>query len=162
MEELQNMTVNEALIHHFYTSFQNRDIPAMQSYYAANATFSDPVFTNLNGDQVKSMWAMLIQSGKDMRIEFRNIQETPGGATADWDAWYTFSATGNKVLNRVKASFIIENGKIVKHTDQFSFYQWAKQALGFTGLLLGWTSLLKNKIRNTAKKNLETFMRRTN
>lgn len=154
------MTVNETLIRHFYTSFQNKDVSAMQDCYADNATFSDPVFTNLNAAEVKSMWAMLIHSGKDMRIEFRNIQEIPGGATAEWDAWYTFSATGNKVLNRIKASFIIENGKIVKHTDRFSFYQWAKQALGFTGLLLGWTSFLKNKISNTAKKNLETFMRR--
>lgn len=152
------MTSNKQLIHHFYTSFQNQDVKTMQDCYADNASFSDPVFTGLNAQQVRMMWAMLLRSGKEMRIEFRNIKETKNGATAEWDAWYTFSATGNKVHNQIEASFVIANGKIVKHTDQFSFYKWAKQALGLTGLLLGWTHFLKNKISATAKKKLETFM----
>jgi len=152
------MNNNERLIHHFYTSFQHKDIQAMQDCYAIEATFTDPVFTNLNASEVRSMWAMLIKSGKDMRLEFKNIQSNEYGATAEWDAWYTFSATGNKVHNSIKASFLIENGKIIKHTDHFSFYRWAKQALGLPGLLLGWTNFLKNKISITAKKNLKSFM----
>jgi len=154
------MSANEALIRHFYTSFQNKDVQAMQDCYADNASFTDPVFTNLNALEVKSMWAMLLKNGRDLRIEFKNIREDESGTHAEWDAWYTFSATGNKVLNQIKASFIIENGKIVKHTDEFSFYKWASQALGFTGLLLGWTSFLKNKISTTAKENLTKFMAR--
>lgn len=151
---------NEELIRHFYTSFQQKDVQAMQDCYADNATFSDPVFTNLNAAQVRSMWAMLVKSGKDMRVEFKNIKATAHGGTAEWDAYYTFSKTGNKVLNHVKAQFVIENGKIVKHTDQFNFYKWARQALGTAGLLLGWTSYLKNKIGSTAKKNLTDYMNR--
>ena len=152
------MIQNEELIRHFYTSFQNKDVKAMQNCYADDATFSDPVFTNLDAKQVRSMWAMLIKSGKDMKIEFKNILGDETGGSAEWDAYYTFSATGNKVVNRVKASFIIENGKITKHIDNFNFYRWAKQALGFTGLVLGWTTFLRNKISTKAKGNLETFM----
>jgi ketosteroid isomerase-like protein len=154
------MNANEELIRHFYTSFQNKDVQGMQDCYADNVEFSDPVFTSLNAAEARAMWAMLLKRGKDMRIEFRHIKGTANGATAEWDAWYTFSTTGNKVLNRIKASFIIENGKIVKHTDHFSFYKWARQALGFTGTLLGWTGFLKNKISRTAKKNLQDFMAR--
>lgn len=51
-----------------------------------------------------------------------------------------------------------KNGKIVEHSDSFNFYKWASQSLGITGLLIGWTSLIKNKIRNTAMKNLTAFM----
>lgn len=152
------MTSNEQLIHHFYTSFQHRDVQAMQDCYAAEATFSDPVFTNLNAAEVRSMWAMLIKNGKDMRMEFKNIKGSGDRVTAEWDAWYTFSKTGNKVHNQIKASFLIEDGKIVTHTDSFSFYRWARQALGLTGTLLGWTSFLKTKISTTAKKTLKTFM----
>ncbi|MFA4867277.1 MAG: nuclear transport factor 2 family protein [Pedobacter sp.] len=152
------MNSNEQLIHHFYTSFQDKNVKAMQDLYASNASFNDPVFTNLNADEVKSMWAMLIMNGKDMRLEFKDIKGTQNGATAVWDAWYTFSATGKKVHNHINASFLIENGKIIKHTDHFSFYLWASQALGLTGILLGWTSFLKNKIRSTAKKNLQRYM----
>ena len=152
------MTQNEELIRHFYTSFQNKEVKAMQDCYADSASFSDPVFTNLNAKQVRSMWAMLIKSGKDMQIEFKNISGNDTGGSAEWDAYYTFSATGNKVVNRVKASFIIENGKITKHIDNFDFHTWAKQALGFTGLVLGWTTFLRNKISTKAKGNLEAFM----
>lgn len=152
------MITNEELIRHFYTSFQNKDVKAMQNCYADSATFSDPVFSNLNANQVRAMWAMLIKSGKDMRIEFKNISGNETGASAEWDAYYTFSATGNKVINRIKASFLIENGKIIKHTDDFNFHTWAKQALGFTGLVLGWTGFLRNKISTKAKGNLEAFM----
>jgi ketosteroid isomerase-like protein len=152
------MNSNEQLIHHFYTSFQRKDVQAMQDCYAADATFSDPVFRDLNAAEVRSMWAMLVKNGKDMRLEFKNIKASENGATAEWDAWYTFSKTGNRVHNSIKASFLIENGKIVKHTDYFSFHKWAKQALGLTGALLGWTSFLKNKIRSTATRNLKSFM----
>jgi ketosteroid isomerase-like protein len=152
------MNSNEQLIHHFYSSFQNKDVKAMQDCYTADATFSDPVFTNLDGAAVRSMWAMLIRAGKDMRLEFKNIKASESGATAEWEAWYTFSKTGNKVHNQIRASFLIEDGKIVNHTDQFNFYAWARQALGLTGLLLGWTTFMKNKISTTAMKNLEDFM----
>lgn len=156
------MNANEVLIRHFYTSFQNKDVLAMQECYADAARFSDPVFMDLNAPEVKAMWAMLIKSGKDLRLEFKNIKGNENGATAEWDAWYTFSATGNKVHNRIKASFLIADGKIIKHQDQFCFYGWASQALGFTGFLFGWTSFIKNKIRATANKNLHNFMAQTN
>lgn len=152
------MNSNEQLIHHFYTSFKNKNAKAMQDLYAENTSFNDPIFTNLNAEEVKSMWEMLLKNGKDMRLEFKDIKGDQNGATAVWDAWYTFSATGKKVHNHINASFLIENGKIVKHTDQFSFYRWASQALGLTGILLGWTNFLKNKISTTAKKNLQRYM----
>ncbi len=152
------MDGNKALIEKFYTAFQQKDVLAMQNCYADNAVFNDPVFSNLNAEQVRAMWAMLIKSGKDMRVEFKNITGSSSGGTAEWIAYYTFSATGNRVTNRIKASFFIENGKIVRHTDRFSFYKWASQSLGLTGILLGWTGLLRNKISSKAKNNLELYM----
>lgn len=152
------MNANEQLIQHFYTCFQNKDFKGMQACYADNAIFNDAVFKNLNAEQVKAMWEMLITKGKDMRLEFSQIKAYEKTGSAHWDAYYTFSSTGNKVVNRIDASFEFENGKIVKHTDDFSFYIWAKQALGISGLLLGWTSFLKKKIQNTALTNLNHFM----
>lgn len=133
----------------------------MQDCYAADATFSDPVFTGLNAAQVKSMWEMLCKKGKDLVVEFHGLTATGNTATISWIAHYSFSATGRKVVNRVHARFLIENGKIVQHTDHFDFYRWARQALGITGLLLGWTPFLKKKIRKSALQNLQDFMDKT-
>lgn len=154
------MDANAQLINHFYTCFQNKDVQGMQDCYADHAVFNDPVFQNLNASEVRSMWAMLISSGKDMRIEFKDIKGDKDAASGHWDAYYTFSATGNRVINQIDATFRIENGKIVEHRDTFDFYTWAKQALGLTGVLLGWTSFLKNKIRKKARTNLENYRRK--
>jgi len=155
------MTSNKEIIQTFYTAFQNKDFKTMQDCYAANAVFSDEVFKNLNAAQVKAMWEMLIKAGKDLELEFKNVQATGTTGSAEWIATYTFSATNRKVTNRIKAGFTFENGKIVQHTDRFNFYAWAKQALGTSGLLLGWTGFLKNKVQQKAMQNLEAFMRRS-
>jgi ketosteroid isomerase-like protein len=149
---------NQELITHFYTCFQNKDYKGMQTCYADKATFSDEVFINLNANEVKAMWEMLIKTGKDLKLDFSKIEANEQSGKAHWDAYYTFSKTGNKVINRIDAQFTFENGKIIKHIDSFNFYVWAKQALGFSGILLGWTSFLKNKIRTIAMKNLQNFM----
>ncbi|MBN8703735.1 MAG: nuclear transport factor 2 family protein [Bacteroidetes bacterium] len=148
------MNNNESVIQSFYQAFQSRDYKSMQNVYADNAVFSDPVFPSLNAAEVKSMWEMFCVNGKDLKIEFSKVSATENTGSAEWLATYTFSATGKKVKNRITAHFQFENGKIVKHTDTFDFYNWSKQALGFTGLLLGWTSFVKNKVRKTARKSL--------
>ncbi|HEV7380202.1 MAG TPA: nuclear transport factor 2 family protein [Dyadobacter sp.] len=155
------MTDNEKLIDGFYSAFAKGDYRTMQSSYAGNATFSDAAFVDLDSDQVKAMWEMLCKNGKDFQLTYSNVKATPQGASADWIATYTFSKTGNKVTNHVHADFVIENGKIVSHRDQFDFYTWAKQAFGITGVLLGWTGFFKNKVQTTARENLDKFMTRT-
>lgn len=155
------MNTNEQLIHQFYRAFQNKDYKTMQSCYADDARFSDAVFQNLDAAQARAMWEMLIKRGKDLQLEYHNVQANETNGSAEWIATYTFSATGKKVINHIKANFIFKNGKIIKHTDQFDFYKWARQALGFTGLILGWTGFVKKKVRQTAMKNLDNFMNRS-
>lgn len=156
------MNANETLIHQFYTCFKNKDYKGMQACYAPNAVFNDAVFKNLNSGQVKAMWQMLLTKGKDLSVEFNEVRVHGNEGSAHWDANYTFSATGNKVHNAINANFEFENGKILKHTDTFDFYRWAKQALGLKGLLLGWTPLLRQKVREQAMKNLNAFMATSN
>lgn len=155
------MTTNEQLIHQFYTAFQQKDYKTMQESYADSATFNDSVFRNLDAKQVRAMWQMLISGSKDMAMTFDNIKEHGNKITAYWEAHYTFTATGKKVINKINAEFEIEDGKIVKHTDSFDFYKWAKQAFGAGGFLLGWTNSFKEKVRQTAKKKLDEYLQKT-
>lgn len=152
------MNANEKLLTDFYQAFQKRDFATVQSFYADSAKFSDPVFVGLNAEEVKAMWEMLFKRGKDLEFEFSNVRADDQTGSADLQARYTFSATGRKVTNRIHAEIEFENGKIVKHTDWFSFYNWARQALGPVGLLLGWTPMIRNKVRKTARKSLAEFM----
>jgi hypothetical protein len=72
---------------------------------------------------------------------------------------YTFSQTGNQVSNDIHAAFTFRDGKIVRHVDCFDLWKWAGQALGFKGILLGWTPLVKGAIRKQATKGLAAFRR---
>ncbi len=155
------MTANEQLINQFYTAFQKKDYKTMQNSYADNAVFNDSVFRNLDAQQARAMWQMLISRSGDMTLTFGNIKEDGNKLTAYWEAHYTFTATGRKVINKINAEFEIEDGKIVKHTDTFDFYKWAKQAFGAGGFLLGWTNSFKEKVRHTAKKKLDEYLQKT-
>lgn len=153
------MTPHEELIRQFYTAFQNRDYAVMQQAYHAEASFHDPVFQTLNATEVKAMWQMLLTSAKDLRISFRDIEVSGSNGRCTWEAWYTFSKTGKPVHNIITAQFEFKDGKIFRHRDDFDLWRWSRQALGISGLLLGWSPAVKNKIRDTARKGLEKFLK---
>jgi ketosteroid isomerase-like protein len=146
------------LITDFYSAFQRRDGDAMASFYHSDAEFSDAVFRNLRHPQVTSMWRMLCERGKDLTLEFRDVHADDSSGRAHWDARYTFSQTGRKVLNRIDASFEFRDGKILRHLDSFDLWRWSRQALGPMGLVLGWSPLVQNKIRSQGMKALEKYM----
>ena len=152
------MNANEQLITSFYDAFNKKDAAGMVACYHPKVVFWDPVFLTLEGPRAGAMWTMLCARAADLSIEACEIASEGSTGSAHWDARYTFSATGRKVLNRIDAAFEFQDGKISKHTDSFSLYRWACQALGPTGVFLGWTPLVKNKIRGQAKAGLEAWL----
>lgn len=152
------MTRNELLIHNFYLAFIEKDFKTMQSSYSEQASFSDPVFQNLNVTEVRAMWEMFCKRGKDMHLTFEILSVTDNQIIAEWIPRYTFSATGKYVVNHIISTFTIADNKIIQHNDSFNFYKWCSQALGVSGILLGWTAFMQNKIRKKAIDNLNHFI----
>jgi hypothetical protein len=152
------MHANERLIHGFYTCFQQLDANGMVECYAPDIAFSDPVFTDLEGGEVGAMWHMLGSRAKNFSLKFRNINADTNRGRAHWEATYLFSKTGRMVTNVIDAEFEFRDGLIVRHRDDFSFWRWSRQALGGAGLLLGWTPMLRNKVRAEARKSLDEFI----
>ncbi len=149
---------HQQLIEQFYTAFQNRDYTTMQSCYHADAIFHDPVFQNLDANQVRAMWQMLLTSAKDLKVSFDTIQTSGNTGSCNWQAWYTFSKTGRPVHNIIQTSFEFKDGKIFRHRDSFDLWRWSRQALGASGLLLGWSPVVQNKIRDNADAALQKYI----
>ncbi|MEM1137202.1 MAG: nuclear transport factor 2 family protein [Bacteroidota bacterium] len=149
----------QALIEHFYTSFQMKDAKGMNSCYHEEIEFTDPAFGTLKGEDVKSMWEMLCKNAVDFKLEFSDVKANKNIGRAHWEAWYTFSKTGRAVHNIIDAQFEWKDGKIVKHYDAFNLHRWAKQALGFKGWLLGGTVFFKKKIQQQTRKSLDSYKR---
>lgn len=147
------------LIDTFYRAFQRRDAAAMAACYAGDAHFHDPAF-DLHGTDIGAMWRMLCERGKDLRVEFTNVRADGDSGSADWQAWYSFSASGRPVHNIVRAQFAFRDGLIREHVDSFDFWRWSRQALGVPGVLLGWSPFLQKKVRAQAAAGLAAFKQR--
>lgn len=146
------------LITRFYTAFQQRDWQTMNSCYHAEATFCDPAFRNLNNKEVRAMWHMLCLNARDFSLTFSDVIADEKTGQCRWTASYIFSKTGRNVVNDIRADFTFKDELILTHTDTFDLWKWSRQALGPSGILLGWSALVQNKVNNNARKSLARFM----
>lgn len=147
------------LIDTFYTAFSNLDAITMAACYHDDIVFEDPAFGVLRGEHAKNMWHMLCRSqkDKDFNVTYSEVKSNTTEGSAKWEAKYTFSKTGRKVHNKINAQFEFKDGLIIKHTDTFNLHKWAKQALGFKGLLIGNTSFFKKKLQQQTEALLNKF-----
>lgn len=155
------MHPHQQLIEQFYNSFNKLDATGMIGCYHADVTFYDPVFENLNAAEVAAMWTMLCRNAKDFSLQYSRVEAGNEYGSCEWVATYTFSATGRKVVNQVKAHFKFHEGRIIEHMDDFDLWKWSRQALGARGLILGWSGFVINKVRKSAKASLKKFRQAT-
>ena len=152
------MNSHSSLITSFYEAFQERDHAGMIACYHPSIHFSDPVFTDLHGNQAKAMWHMLCERGTDLEVTFRDVEADEEEGRAHWEARYTFSNGSRPVHNVVDASFVFEDGLIVGHSDVFDLWRWTRMAIGSAGTALGWSGPFQNRVRSTAMRGLQKFM----
>src|SRR6187431_3027163 len=152
--------MGRATIEKLYSAFARLDADMMAACYAPDALFDDEAFSLRGRVQIGGMWTMLCDAvkskGRDVwKIEIRDVTER----SAHWEATYRFSATGRLVHNVIEAEFEFDpDGLITRQRDRFDFWRWARQALGAPGLLLGWSPMLRAKVRAQAAKNLDRFL----
>lgn len=160
------MTVPDhaAVIDRFYAAFAMLDGTTMQSCYTRDAQFEDPVFTLHGQAQIGAMWRMLCDTTREKardawKLEVSGISADASNGQAHWEAYYRFTATGRQVHNVIDARFGFRDGLIATHRDHFDFWLWSRQALGLPGTLMGWTPMLRNKVRAKAAAGLAAFQR---
>jgi ketosteroid isomerase-like protein len=143
----------------FYLAFKQGDANSMCALYHPDATFSDPVFRNLDSAEVQAMWRMLLERANgQLTIDFHSIAEYSDTVSCIWEARYPFSQTGRNVHNVIRSTMTFRDGKIIRHSDAFNLWKWSRMALGMPGVLLGWSPLLKNKIRKNAMTALRKYI----
>lgn len=153
------MNENKILLDRFYTALANRDFEEMISCYHENVVFRDPAFGKLNAREAKAMWKMLLSgAGIDFNISYEIIDTGQYECRVNWRAEYLFGKKRKKVINRVNAHFLIAEGLITHHTDEFDLWKWSRQALGIQGVLLAWAPFFQKSLRKTFRLTLHKFM----
>jgi hypothetical protein len=148
-------------IERLYRCFASLDARGMAACYADDALFDDEVFSLRGRHQIGGMWSMLVdairkQGRKDWKLEVRDI--TDHGA--HWEPTYRFSSTGRLVHNVIDAEFEFDSqGLIKRQRDRFDFWRWSRQALGGAGALLGWSGFLRGKVRRSAARRLDKYLK---
>jgi ketosteroid isomerase-like protein len=141
----------------FYQAMNNRDSDTMNALYSPNATFSDPVFPQLEGNDIQTMWSMLMRGAQNFTVQHEIQCADESSVRVKWIATYTFSQTGRRVVNEVETKMTFANGKILTQNDHFNFYLWARQALGLSGSLFGWTNWFQRAVQNKTHAKIERF-----
>ena len=149
------MADNASVIQELYEALDRHDGEAMARQYAPDARFRDPAFGELNGTEAGDMWRMLTGRAEDLKVELPEHSAEGDTGTAHWIATYTFS-TGRPVVNDIHARFRFRDGLIVDHEDSFSFWRWARQALGPPGVILGLPPM-NLLVRRRARGDLAEF-----
>ena len=145
----------EQVVTRFYEAFARHDFPGMACNYAVDVEFTDSIFGTLKGKRALAMWAMLVAQGEDLVVVPSQIRADGGVTRAHWDARYTFAflAFDNEVHNAVEATFELENGKIVRHRDQFDLRRWMHVALWPLG-----GAIREATIRSAVQTKLDDFI----
>jgi len=153
--------MSKATIEQLYACFASLDARGMAACYADDAFFDDEAFSLRGRHAIGGMWSMLTdairkQGRKDWKLEVRDITDN----SAHWEPTYRFSATGRVVHNVIDAEFEFDSqGLIKRQRDRFDFWRWSRQALGAPGWLLGWSGFLRGKVRRSAARQLDKYLK---
>ena len=153
------MHPHAALVARFYAAFARRDAEAMLACYHPDVVFRDPAFGELRGDDARAMWRMLVARAKDLAVVATDVRADDATGSARWEATYSFGPEARRVHNRIRAEFAFRDGLIVRHVDSFSLWRWAGMALGPVGWLLGWTPMVRARVRRQARAGLAAHRR---
>ena len=152
---------NQTLIENFYRAFQAQDGKAMAASYHPQAQFWDPVFQSLEGPAVGTMWIMLCAQAQELKVQLKDLAVDGDQGQATWVAQYRFGRQGREVHNVIGARFQFQDGRILNHRDSFDLWRWSRQALGLSGVLLGWSPWFQRQIQHRAQAGLIRFTQTT-
>ena len=143
-------SANAALIDRFYEAFARQDGEAMAACYTPDAHFSDPVFTDLHGEEV----------GRDVADALRARHRPAGRALGGRGRRRAgLGPLGGRlhVLHRAtgpqrdRGLVSLPGRPDRRPSRQFDLWAWSRQALGPLGVVLGWSPPVQGKIRAQAR-----------
>ncbi|AMV37601.1 nuclear transport factor 2 family protein [Planctomyces sp. SH-PL62] len=147
------MTPDEKTVQRFYEALQRFDAADASECYRDDAKFEDLAFQLSGKADISAMWRLVCS--KKVKIEFGDVRTEDGEVKAWWIADYMFRGKRH-VRYKIQPTFAFRDGKILRHVDSASRWEWAKQALGYPEAVL--VTACPPILRAKARKELDEFI----
>jgi hypothetical protein len=115
----------EETVRDFYEAFTHLRWNEVERLYAKDLSYKDPLFEHKSGAAAIHMWKTLFQAD-ELKMGYEVTGVEGNVVKGRWTADYTFN--GRPVHEVSESRFLVKDGKIVSHQDDFSVVAWAKQA----------------------------------
>ncbi|HZU99771.1 MAG TPA: nuclear transport factor 2 family protein [Planctomycetota bacterium] len=118
-----------AIAKQFFDAFCSGDMKTLDQLYAPNVKWSDPILSFDDRSGTMGMWRW--EAAQHPKFSYELGAVTGDTVKVTWHADYKLN--GNPIHNDVTATLTIDDeGKVVKHVDDYSWEKWSSQA--FPGL----------------------------
>lgn len=148
----------------FFDALARLDAYALAQCYAPSARFEDAAWSLQGTEAIAAMWEMICDDtrrlGADVwRLECLRIRGTRHRCKVDWRLSHRDPATGRLIHQRMESRFLLtRDGRIDFHENRFSLWRWSRQARGLSGWLLGWTPIMRQRVRHDAAQRLDRYL----
>jgi|AntRauTorcE11898_2_1112593.scaffolds.fasta_scaffold21693_2 hypothetical protein len=143
-----------------YQALNDRDYKSMWKLYAMDATFSDPAYGSLKGDEIKAMWHQICVRNTDLEAEILSVTQNDAQTISySWKASYTHAMYNGEIENVINGEITVDkNGNILSQHETYSLWKWFSMAIGIAGKLLGWRTSMRENLQRSVRKSLDDFM----
>ena len=151
---------NDELIQRFYGAFARHDGDAMAACYAPDAHFSDPVFTDLRGEEPGAMWRMLTGRAEDLEVTAGRARGRGRPRHAPTGSPTTRSAPGARSTTTSTPSSASRTASSRSTATRSRSTRGRGRRWGPAGLALGWTPIVRARSSSEARAGLDEFLGR--
>ena len=152
---------NRVVAARFFSRLVARDVSGAMECCGAQIEYSSPFFQGLferrGREAVGAMWRAWLGSLPQASISCDDIRASHEHGLVRWTARYTFPDTSRLVRHDLSADLAFAEGKIIRHRDRFGLHEWASQAYGASGRLLGGQRAFQSWAVSRERARLATF-----
>jgi hypothetical protein len=135
----------------FFEHLSARNLSGMLDCYHPNVQYSSS-FLTLQGDSVANMWHSLWQYLPDLVVHYEDSDVRP--AFIYWSASYTYPPTARRVSHSLTTHLSFVDGLIAEQSDRFNFHEWAANAYGTMGKLVGDWPIFQQRVQHQVRKRV--------
>ncbi len=132
----------------FFRAYAKADPVLIGQCLHQQISFSDPLFPDLRGARALLRWHWLLRQTQDLSVQHQVIFADDRKAQLKVNVSYSWH--GRQVNLPVLTTLTIWDDLIVRHVDEYSYYEYAKQAQGLAGRVLGALPMAQSAVQRRA------------